>query len=254
MTKKPGLIPTVTTDKNGKVTTVYTKPSGVPETNSVIPAPSAPLGAPTGRTAVVSRVSSMVIEMLSLDGAHADRITPTLAGYSDELLAKIDNHFTNDSHGPYFTAMAIDKKETPSFIREMMTFGSRFQTDSTELASCMIRSLHRYEQLPHMEDYSLAPKEVQAQCIAILTVTEALDDHAYFNDVALPLKYTTSTGEMDNDYTLLQGEDLIGLILEHPDEADTIADIIIERQTSDTELIRSMISKDDSRVLNPGLL
>jgi hypothetical protein len=105
-----------------------------------------------------------------------------------------------------------------------------------------------------MEDYSLAPKEVQTQCIAILAVTEALDDHAYFNDVALPLKYTPNAGDNDNDHTLLQGDDLIALILERPVDASEIADIIIERQTSDVALIREIMSQDDSRALNSGIL
>jgi hypothetical protein len=254
MNKKPGLIPTVTTDKNGKITTVYKKPVGGSETNLVIPAPIFTKEASMGRTATISRTSSVVCETLSLEGAHAERIESTLTGYPDDLLTKLDHHFANDSHGTYFTAMAIDKKATHSFVNEVIAFGSNFQTDSTELAHCLIRSLHHYEQLPSMEDYSLAPKEVQTQCIAILAVTEALDDHAYFNDVALPIKYTPSAGDNDSDHTLLQGDDLIALILERPLDSDEIADIIIERQTSDVELIREIMSQDDSKALNSGIL
>jgi hypothetical protein len=254
MTKKPGLVPTVTTDKNGKVTTVYTKPVGVPETSFVIPAPTFTKEASTGRTATANRVSSAVCETLSLDGEHAKRVNSALVDYPDDLIAKLDHHFTSDSHGTYFTAMAIDKKATHSFVNEVIAFGANFQTDSTELAHCMIRSLHHYNQLPSMDDYSLAPKEVRTQCIAILAVTEALDDHAYFNDVALPLKYTPNAGDNDSDYALLQGDDLIALVLERPLDASEIADIIIERGTSDVELIREIMSQDDSRALNSGIL
>lgn len=253
MNKKTGLIPTVTTDKNGKVTTVYTKPVGGSETNSVIPAPTFAKEASTGHTATVDRVTSAVYELM--DGKKkADRIKATLAAYPEALVAKLDDKFAKKDHGVYALATAVENGETPSFVGEAMEFGQYFQTDSVELANCMIRSLHQYKQLPSMEDYSLAPKDVQEQCNAILTVTEALDNHAYFNDVALPLKYTPSTGGMSNDYTVLQGDDLIALILERPRDAETIADLIIERQTGDAELLREIITQEDSKALNPGIL
>lgn len=257
MTKKPGLIPNVTTDKNGKITTVYRKPTGVPETNLVIPAPFAPAGASTGRTATINKVSSLMMGILSLSPDRAEKPDAMLERYPDDFIERLDHQLTSDPNGSFFAAKAIERGASLSFVSEMLTFGPIMQTDSSELADELVRGLRRYKQLPDMQDYGTAPKEVIQQCAALITVAELLDDYQYDNpEIQIPV----STYVPDEGYTkhrssmTINNDDLIEIIMEHPEEAERIVDLIIERGSEDMELIREIMGQDDSRALTPGIL
>jgi len=253
---KPGLSPAVTTDKNGKVTTVYRKPLSGTESFSVIPAPTVTTEASTGHTAMATKLAATVHELLIFDeDGQEDKLRGILAQYPEELINKLDDHFAREANGSYLLAIVINEGVGASAVNELLAFAPYFKTDDTNIATSMLRSLHQYGQLPSMPDYSLASEEVRNQCIALITVTEALDEYQYIHgDGHLPIAYLLGNMENGNDLMMLQGDDLIALVLEQPADASTIADIIIERKTGDAELIREIMNQYDSKALNSGIL
>ena len=204
----------------------------------------------------IEELAEAIMAHLTFTQADTEfRIKTTLAAYPSELIARIDTMLDSSSRAAYFVATSIGDEASTSFVNEMLAFGPYLQTESRENASSAVKSLHRYTQLPQMADYGSAPEEVQYRCRAILTVTEALDEyHYYHGDGKLPLQYILNTKNHKDSFMLLQGGDLIGLILEQPEHATAIADIIIERKTGDTDLIREILSQNDSKALNSGII
>lgn len=99
----------------------------------------------------------------------------------------------------------------------------------------LLGALHHYPQLPNMENYAEAPAEDQAKVIALLKVTEAMEEHP-LTDRSFEVPLTDVRG-----MTMLSGEDLIELVLNRPADADRIGRIIVDRKTTDTALITSIL-------------
>lgn len=53
---------------------------------------------------------------------------------------------------------------------------------------------------------------------------------------------------------VLDNSELIRLVLDHPEEARQIAELVIERSANDIDLIRSLITAQESRPMNSGIL
>lgn len=178
-----------------------------------------------------------------------------LSTYPPELITRLETMLSSGSRAASFVATAVDDGANASFVSEMLAFTPYLRTESSEVAKGAIKSLHRYDQLPSMDDYGSAPEEVQRKCRAILVVTEALDEyHYYHGDGKLPLAYILNNKNYNDSFMVLQGDALIDLILENPADATRISDIMIERLTGDAELIREIMSQHDSKALNPGII
>lgn len=123
----------------------------------------------------------------------------------------------------------------------------------------LLNGLHYYSQLPQTEDYSTADQQTQQQVHALLTVGHKLGEEQY-DRLSTALNGGPETFELPLEYVdpnhgsnKVAGDDLINLILEYPQRADQIADIIIERNTSDVALIRSIVTSSTPSLSNGTL-
>lgn len=99
----------------------------------------------------------------------------------------------------------------------------------------IIGGLHYYPQLPQMENYAEASAEDKAKIIALLHVTEAMSEHP-ITDRSFKVPLTDVRGT-----TLLSGDDLIELILNHPADAARIGRIIVDRKITDAAFITTIL-------------
>lgn len=148
--------------------------------------------------------------------------------------------------------MAINRHYTEIPILETIAFQKALH--SAAHSTDLLRGLRCYEKiLPVMEDYSKSTGMVRKHVAALLAVVRTLTpDYGYRDNIDhLPLERIKNKD--NKDILKLAGYSLPQLIIEHPEQAEQIGKIILERKTSDPELIRSIITSD-ARSLSEGAL
>lgn len=138
-------------------------------------------------------------------------------------------------------------------VMETIFFESSLRTGAPP--TLLLNGLREYDGLlPIMEDYSKSTGRVRKQVVALLTaastVTREFRSKRYEDFGALPLKEVKNA---DTSSVKFMGDELVQCIIDNPERADQIGRIILERQTSDPELIMSIIHSD-VRSLSEGTL
>lgn len=175
-----------------------------------------------------------------------------------EKLNKCPNHLINSlyeeiMHGdPDFSSDLITLigagNNSLADVHEFLVFRPHLNPDTgfgTILS--ILRPLHLYTQLPEVENYAETSAEVQAQIIALLKVTEAIEGRG-IND-----RSSVTPINFIQGMTMLSGDDLIRLVLNRPSDADHIARIIIDRNTQDPAFI-TMILDSGAVSLSSGAI
>lgn len=128
----------------------------------------------------------------------------------------------------------------------------------------LLRGVHLYPQLPQTEDFTTTDPSTQEQVSALLAVTTKLESECYEmiqnnpHDPRLkhlPFGYTPGDKYEPNEdnAATITNSDIIQLILDHPDRANEIADLIIQRRTNDPQLLRDII-EPPATALGTGVL
>jgi hypothetical protein len=119
-------------------------------------------------------------------------------------------------------------------------------------ARMILRTLHLYAQLPQTDNYADCDPSITEQVAALVLVTERLyacfleGQYSGSNRPWLPITQL-------RDGVILSERDLIQLILDRPQDAERIAAVIIDRQTTDMGLIRSVLDSS-AKSLSNGLI
>lgn len=246
--KRDHLIPTPIVDKNGNTTVRYMKPSTSGGTAS------GPIPAPVTKSAFppIAQLTNRISEALGFNKLRQyDKVRATLETYPDELIKDL---LKDDPKSQTWTTLAhlMADKASATEVREVRCFYPHLSTTRTHDARMYVRSLHNYPQLPRLKDYSTADERTLEQCKAILTVTEMMDDDEFFNDRArLPILFRKN---MDSeDISVIDEPKIIELIMERPEQAKPIGEIIITRRTRDAELIKELLDHE-TPALAEGIL
>jgi hypothetical protein len=167
-----------------------------------------------------------------------DYLMDRLGGYPVELRRAILN--ATDCHKYIF--LWVKYGWPASILNEYLTYRQELGVLEPD---AILAGLHHYQQLPQMDDYTTADAKTQEQVRAILTVTR----QATRNEIdRIPAKDNTAQyfGRFNHDGVKLKDDALIKLIMDYPQHADTIADLIRERGSADAGLIHDMITSGSS--------
>jgi hypothetical protein len=239
MTSREHLVPTLTVDKNGRTTTVHKKrvAGGV--------AKNIPL---SNSAEMIVRRNNLIHVLASgmesrWAGGSVGALAKTLKKYPDILLERLSQaQVTNGDGFVRVLRIAITKAAKLETVSEYVCFLDDLDASSYYAARDHIASLHQYTQLPESDDFSNESEELKSQCRALLKVQRAcaeVEDLEVFR--------------MESGYFVIDDDDLVELILGHPDRATQIADSIRERKTIDVALIAEVITSD-ATALGSGTL
>jgi hypothetical protein len=177
-----------------------------------------------------------------------------LEGLGDRLIHDIHRAIIIDEK-PYSHELfaLLSFRRTPVEIHEYLAFRPLLpNVMRVEHFQSLIAPLHKYASLPAMGNYGEAPDVMLKSIAALLTVTHRL--HLITNDLPieqverLPVKYDYVLREV-----MLTDDALVRLVLDHPGDAERIADIIIDRQATDPELISTLLTTE-SPALGDGII
>jgi hypothetical protein len=218
MAFRENLIPTRTVDKNGKVTTVYVKPSAAGSASALgsvpVPVPSASVNRVTNRKELIKGLVDAWKPTGYNDNLRHE-IRNNLSAFPDELLERI----AASQALPHFEwiGRSVGNGFPESEISEQLEFFPSMMDTTYFIARNLIKSLHRYpEQLDH-KDFTKAGDEVMGKCRGLLLVTSALNasNLDVFDD--------------ERDVFALKDERFVEFVINHSDKAELIIDFIRSR-------------------------
>lgn len=268
---KNNLVPTQIVNKNGVRTTVHKRDSTTMTKAAELPVPGSALRSGAGKLTSVERTvmvdklttlfsrSSYPPEIFgnSIDSYHPS-VMPfreKLENYSDELIGKLHKsaHSTDRSNG---TFLLVDEDKSEEYLLTYLALHGNdyeriFDTGrgySFNLPDA-VNSLAAYRQLPyeHTDEYY---QKATALTGVVTAIQYKIPRESHWEDHS-EARYVTYTPNPENEEESLAriaSDDIIELILERPERWTQIADIITERATTDTSLIRSIINSDTSSI------
>jgi hypothetical protein len=238
MASREHLVPTLTVDKNGRTTTVHKKPVVEGAQKSI---PMVKVQGPLPRR---KEMLKSIIERMGMGRTVEAKKTVArqLSKYPDSILEKIVQEMTSTSQVYKLARNAVVNDVPVEGMSEMLTFVDELDASSYYAVRDHISSLHQYTQLPESTDFSNEDDETVAKCRALLKVQRAcaeVEDLEVFR--------------LESGYFVIDDDDLVELVLNHPDKASHIADFIRERQGIDVALMAEAFASGTS-ALGSGTL
>lgn len=205
-------------------------------------------------------------EMAQERKAYIDSKMPpyasTLAGYSDGVIRELYDVVSATSPIADDVAGLLYSGESQSFLQECIRFSPLMkETPTFWRRVSAIRPLHSYTQLTASDNYATCDSDLTAQAEALCIVIDALNgfqERHRMNPEAhswVPLKLVSREG-LPSHYdrvTMLSNNEIVSLIVHNPKHARTIAETMIQRRTTDADLIRSIIT-NDAPSISSGML
>ena len=248
------LIPTPVVDKNGRLTTVHKRNDLGASSDISIPAPIVAIPEQPSKKKLVGKLADRIDDILCLDDPEQkDYLVENLTEYDHDFLVKLDG--LGDS---WLAATLVNDHEPAIMINETLAFVDGIKAYSTPDAIDLVRTLHSYPLLGKYRDYSLAPQEVQDQCVRLLRVADAMRCHSSDNlERGLRILQDdelddTRNPSLDSSY-LLSDERMIQGILDDPAFADRAITVIKERGTSHYDAIVAVLNHEQV-ALSDGVL
>lgn len=156
----------------------------------------------------------------------------------------------------YKFLMECIEEDTPYvLINEYVAYHPYLATNTPNIR--FLTALRCYPQLPTLDDYSTATGGTRTQITALLTVKARLREEAlqrmkinsrglrwpdFYSGIPLSTEKLKRPIHGQTRATVISETDLVQLIVDHPDKAGQIGDLIIERGTVDVEYISSIIN------------
>jgi hypothetical protein len=180
-----------------------------------------------------------------------EQMEQRLTKYPDALIKSLQQACF---HGTVRRAMEIyalisNGSHNASTIDEYLAFRPHL-SDNTEISDtvAILRGLRHYRQLPRMDSYGEAPDSVQEQIVALIKSAGTIINVDSFQTDQPRNPLVRESGAV-----MLKEDDLIELVMARPSEAVRIAEIVIERDTHDAELIAAVLDTA-SPSLSTGVL
>ena len=182
----------------------------------------------------------------------------TVATYPKKLQEALVPLLENDPdrHHYIFLVGAIEEDVPHVVISEYVAYHEHVAPSSVN--TYLLGALRHYPQLPELDNYSNANDDTRETINALLTVTARLEkentERRLRNNVVrdktlgifhgLPLEYLKPKRVAHGlvRAMVISSEPLVQLIVDNPDKADHIADIVIDRDTVDVPFIDSIIN------------
>lgn len=189
----------------------------------------------------------------NIDYRYQKEMEATVSTFPHDLLRKISKYIDpaaqSHKHGFVINTirlMIIDGT-TPEQLNEAVHFLPLLDHTTEFVARHMLTALHLYPQLVQSEDYSREDHTVIAQCTALLHIAASMFHIYNIDDSDIELNTLVTS-----NWTLVD-QKLVDIALTHPEHGEAIRDFIIQRESIDTDLIKSMVT-NESPALNHGLI
>lgn len=177
----------------------------------------------------------------------------TLMVIRDYLLADVQGFINREEREGFLFALAQKgDKITGTTIHEYIAFSAGINVSGFTTKIGLIRGLHRYSQLPDMENYAYADEATKNNVSTLLSAAGELISHDLIKRLFSPSEQPVNS---DGDKTpretgipvssadkaiILTDANLIDLLLERPESAREITDFVTKRGINDGALIREM--------------
>lgn len=252
------LNPVLRPDKNGKMVTRHVRPSSQERKPAPkLPAPE-PVAKETSRYFNLKNLTNGVCRQMGFELHNSNEwydINIALDSYSDDLLDRLAAAFKPRTQIASAIGLMVYHGESEAFVREFAKFGGMVPDETTgmHMTISFIRALHMYPQLPQVEDYSTADEKTQEACRGLIQLSLRLrDERNRFDSDNQPI--TTHDHDYDNYMTLtVASSELVQLVIDRPEDAGRIADIAVDRATTDAKAIASVLDYD-TKSLSSGVL
>lgn len=238
MASRENLVPDVITDVNGRVTTVYRKPQSSLSKFIQVPPVIA-----TSKEDQLQALTGKVADLIGVDERwELDGLYRTLKFYSKELLSELDAAL-DDEDANFTTSLAglvfgDDHAET---VRESILFAPRLGLDDMGEAFTLVRSLKKYKRFYGHRDLSLAPEDVQDDCVSLMGLTRLLAQQDV-NESSTALEYWDQSSRGLAPMPVVTDEELIDFALESPSNLERVQKVIMDYSTADPNVIKGILS------------
>lgn len=236
MPRNANLIPTLVTDKNGKLTTVYRKPQVSPVATSV---PAPPVAAKKDTNEVRRAVTERIIELRDVQSGgpfdHAAYIADEVQKYSERTLRNVELALLgNDYELAEAVAEQIGLAQTEFTVNTSIHFYWRSESDDYWKTVAEVSALLHYPFINQYDDLTV-DETIQQQCLALMKFTRLIDKLPY----SPHLDYID---DQNYDARVINDESLVALIVNRPEDVERIAEIVIEYGTSNGPTINGIMA------------
>ena len=251
MTPKNNLIPTPIVDKNGRLTTVHKRQEVAGKENITLPSPVVTEPKRSKQDMISGIIEEMREMDLCWDGDETESATSTLGGYSTSSLLMVEDALQKDAESASLAGLLVNAGESQVLVSEALLYMPQMVYKVFWDAVRQVKTLHGfYPTLPPCDDYSKADEYVQQQCAALLKVTSAVDTMARDGNQTMKM---TAVGNKSDRVAILSDSRLIEYVIDHPQSADQIVDLIEDRGVSDYRVIHAVLHSE-SLALSNGML
>lgn len=225
MPRNSNLVPSVITDVNGRVTTVYRKPDTAVPLISRLPAPSLN----GGIAGLVQRIG----DRLKFGDRKRHDVKSSLRSCSPQFLEWIESLLADDKKVVAGVVELVTAGASELQIRDTVMFHGKLRDVGTDEGIqqlfLLVCGLSRYEELDEVSTFSRENDDVIKQCVGLLQVAVALDS----SEESMGLQIVRG---------IIFDESLKKLALEHPGQAGEIARTIRENHTADASVILGLLT------------
>lgn len=234
----PNLIPTLITDRNGKLTTVHKRPQALSQA-ALLPSPALqPVkdrkhlekGVYEGLLAVFTKMHEVT------EQGRTD-LSNDLRGYSESTLHSLSLIFTQDDDLARGVALHMMQGESEALVNETIFFYRLTDSHDYWKTAAEVRALGQYAPVSFYNDLSKEDEYVTDICLALMKVSRLIDT---VPDNPSPHLEYTPTGNLW-DMAVIKDEELVNFIATRPEDADEIAEIIRDYDTTNPAAINGIM-------------
>lgn len=245
------LIPTIITDRNGKITTVHRRDDVSRSSSSTLPAPALPKST-LQRDECIAAIMVIANKELLAPGRgvtveSVKKVERKLGQYSDDTLASLRAALQGNQNIHRSLSVMLERNLSETIVHEAASLLPEVAYGHPTSTRESLLSLREYDDLPKSDNYALADEELRKKCIALISVSTALDGVC---DVMSGSPILWGGPEMS---PIIQDKALVRLVLDNPEKAPLIAKFIEERLSVDYEAIQELVSSGSSS-LSEGTL
>lgn len=240
MAPRENLVPDVISDVNGKVTTVYRKPllSVAKEFTPLFPPVVANM-----REERLLGLKDKVAELIGLDEPRdLEALSKSLRYCSTEFLEHVDTALDSDDAN-FTTSLAgfVFGEEREEVVRECIAFAPRLGLDDMGEAFTLVRSLKNYKRFSGHRDLSLAPEDVQEDCVSLMGLTRLLAGQDV-NESSAALEYWDQSSRGLAPMPVVIDHELIDFALESKESLKRIQNVIRDYSTAEPNIIKGILN------------
>lgn len=245
------LVPTAIVDKNGRLTTVHRRAASSVPKPSDFPSP-VPRLAERSKQEIIPGIIDELNELKMIDAGDVEYLTEKLDEYTLDFLVRAEAALQESPEMSSLVGLLIESGADEFHINEAIRFFPEMESRDFWDALRLIKTLHGYyPSLPEEDDYSKASPAVQSQCSALLKVTSAVrlstrDERGTMRMI--------SVGDKNFDrVAILNDERMIALVLDNPEQAERIIEIITDRGSAEFGMVHAVLHAE-SLALASGTL